>query len=336
MFTSDTRTENYLNQMGVKWKYTNAIKFGDLSAGWDTKNMARPVAVREDAVEEYATLTMNGSMAPAPILAVTELGLDVVDGIQRLTASQLCNETSISAYVIECDSKELLATLHVMSNARLQGRAEPMEWTRRRAVEVLVCGYNMSHEEVARIGGWRVQDIESIAKSIEYRRVVEAIGGPSNLPDSILSIVAKNSDTQNVLLSGAIGAEFFENLKRGGFSAEDAEPHIEQFFQPMAKIANSRKVYTERLSDFLQDPDVDVRLKGRKGFVLPPDIKLRRGMRVVIGIIEDIKKSGCDLVGADEFFKLTQQIRDGVHELSSKHKKRATVRVEGDRYKNHE
>ena len=333
MFTIDSRTENYLNQMGVKWKYTNAIRFHDLITGWDTKNLARPVVVREDAVEEYAALTMSGSIAPAPILAVTQSGLDVVDGIQRLTAAQLCNETSISAYVVECDSKELLATLHVMSNARLQGRAEPMEWTRRRAVEVLVCCHSMSCEEVAKIGGWRVQDIESIAKSIEYRKAVESIGGPSNLPDSILSVVAKNTDKQNLLLSGTIGAEFFEVLKRSGFSAEDAEPHIEQFFEPLSKVANCRKIYSERLSAFLSDPDVEVRVKGRKGFIMPPDIKLRRAMKVVIGIIEEIKKSGCDLVGADEFFKLTQQIRDGIHELSSKHKKSVAVRVQADRYK---
>lgn len=333
MFTTDSRTENYLNQMGVKWKYTNAIRFSNLAAGWDTKNIARPVVVREDAVEEYAALTMSGSMAPAPILAVTQSGLDVVDGIQRLTAAQLCNETSISAYVVECDSKELLATLHVMSNARLQGRAEPMEWTRRRAVEILVCDLGMSCEEVAKIGGWRVQDIESIAKAVEYRKVIESIGGPINLPDSILSIVSKNADKQNVLLSGTVGAEFFAVLKRSGFSAEDAEPHIEEFFQPVAKVANCRKVYSERLGEFLSDPDVEVRVKGRKGCVMPPDIKLRRGMKVVIGVIDDIKKSGCDLVGADEFFKLTQQIREGIHELSSKHKKRAAVRVESDRYK---
>jgi hypothetical protein len=333
MFTPDSRTENYLNQMGVKWKYTNAIRFNNLVAGWDTKNIARPVVVRDDAVEEYAALTMNGSMAPAPILVMTQSGLDVVDGIQRLTAAQLCNETSISAYVLECDSEELIATLHVMSNARLQGRAEPMEWTRRRAVEILVCVHGMSCEEVAKIGGWRVQDIESISKAIEYRKAIESIGGPGNLPDSLLSVVSKNTDKQNLLLSGPVGAEFFEVLKRSGFSAEDAEPHIENFFQPISKVANCRKCYSDRLDEFLSDPDVEVRVKGRKGCVMPPDIKLRRGMKVVLGIIEDIKKSGNNLVGADEFFKLSQQIRDGVHELSSKHKKRVVVRVEADRYK---
>lgn len=333
MFTTDSRTENYLSQMGVKWKYTNAIRFSDLVAGWDTKNIARPVVVREDAVEEYAALTMNGSMAPAPILAKTQSGLDVVDGVQRLTASQLCNETSISAYVVECDSKELLATLHVMSNARLQGRAEPMEWTRRRAVEVLVCGHGMSCEEVARIGGWKASDIESIASSIEYRKCIDSIGGPENLPDSVLTVVARNVDKQSLMLTGVAGAEFFDALKRGGFSADDAEPHIEQFFKPISKASNSRRIYTERLSEFMADPDVEVRLKGRKGFILPPDIKLRRSMKAVLGIIDDIKKSNCDLLGADEFFKLAQEIREGIHGLSAKHKKQVKVKVGADRYK---
>jgi len=29
MFTKDNRTETFLNQMGVEFRYTNAIKFSD-------------------------------------------------------------------------------------------------------------------------------------------------------------------------------------------------------------------------------------------------------------------------------------------------------------------
>lgn len=69
MFTTDSRTENFLTAFGVKYEYANGILLpGDFASGWNTENIGRPVAVREDAVIEYATLMESGSPAPAPKL----------------------------------------------------------------------------------------------------------------------------------------------------------------------------------------------------------------------------------------------------------------------------
>jgi hypothetical protein len=67
MFTKDSRTENFLTQMGVEFRYSNDVRFSDLESKWRLHNIARPVAIREDAVAEYATLMENGSAAPAVI-----------------------------------------------------------------------------------------------------------------------------------------------------------------------------------------------------------------------------------------------------------------------------
>lgn len=66
MFTKDSRTETFLAQMGVTFRYTNTLTLADLSPGWDQQNLARPVPKREEAVMEYATLMESGSPAPAP------------------------------------------------------------------------------------------------------------------------------------------------------------------------------------------------------------------------------------------------------------------------------
>ena len=183
MFTTDSRTENFLTALGVQFKYVNGILLPkDFVPEWSSENIGRPVAVREDAVIEYAALMEQGSAAPAPILHRTERGQRVLDGVQRLSAAELNGTTRISAYVVETDSGDMLSAIRVLANSRMQGRAEPAEWTRRRAVEVLVVERGLSHAEVARMGGWKAFDIQRIADAIELQRRITSSGGP-DLPD---------------------------------------------------------------------------------------------------------------------------------------------------------
>lgn len=135
MFTKDSRTENFLTQMGVEFRYTNAIKFSDLSKDWGERNLARPVPKRDEAIIEYASLMDSGSAAPAPILHKGPNGHEILDGVQRIAAAELAGYTNLAAYVVECDSLNVITAIRVLANARLQGRPEPPEWTRRRAVE---------------------------------------------------------------------------------------------------------------------------------------------------------------------------------------------------------
>jgi hypothetical protein len=187
MFTTDSRTENFLTAMGIKYEYCNGLRLpDDFAKGWNTENIGRTVAVREDAVLEYAALMEAGSAAPAPILCKTEDGLRVLDGVQRLSAAELQQTTRISAYVVSTDNEDSLASIRVLANARMQGRAEPAEWTRRRAVEVLVVGRGMSAAEVAKMGGWKTADVKRIADAIELQSRICHIGGPE-LSDAMLA-----------------------------------------------------------------------------------------------------------------------------------------------------
>lgn len=332
MFTTDNRTENFLTQMGVAWKYTNNIRFNNLMAGWETRNLARPVPIREEAVEEYAALTQSGSAAPGPILHETSNGMDVLDGVQRLAASQLCNETTISAYVIKCDSLDLVTAIKVMANARLQGRAEPLEWTRRRAVDTLVVERGMSVQEVAKLGGWRIKDIEQIASATRWRKAIDSIGGPDNLSDAMLSVVSDNTTQEELCRAPEVMAEFFSALKQSNISATDAQPYVEEFFSPIAKQSKCYMAYKDRLKTFTEDPEIVVRIKGRKGCTIPHDVNLRRSLRAVIGILDEIRDSSFDVQYIDEFFQMTKQIHEKLHDLSDKHKKATKARVPADMY----
>ena len=111
MFMKDSRTENFLTQMGVSFSYSNNISFGDLERDWQEKNMARPTPIREDAVIEYASLMESGSAAPAPILFQGKGVLEVLDGVQRLSAASLefpaparVGSTDTTIYAAVCSS----------------------------------------------------------------------------------------------------------------------------------------------------------------------------------------------------------------------------------------
>lgn len=330
MFTKDSRTEVFLTQMGVEFRYTNNVAFSDLAPGWDCKNLARPSAKREDAILEYATLMESGSPAPAPILHQSEATYNVLDGVQRLCASQLGGATKVSAYVVLSDSDEILDAIRVLANIRLQGRQEPPEWTRRRAVEILVIQRGMSHAEVARLGGWTPADIKRLAETMDLGFAIRCIGGPL-LPDSTIEVIGKYVSKDSLPKFQKPIAAFFETLKDGKFSAQDAEPLVQEFFSPAAKPSNN--VYQERLDEIKRTPEVEIRLKGRRSTRLSPDVNLRRALRSVETIVDEMQKPPLYI---DEFFRLLKVIDRKLRALSNHNPPPDEPRVPADKWSKHE
>lgn len=329
MFTKDNRTENFLTQIGVDFSYTNNLTFPDLLEGWEKINLARPVPIREDAVEEYATLMMGGSAAPAPIVCKTKMGHDILDGVQRIAASQLSGATRFSAYVVKSDSVDVVSAIRVLANARLQGRAEPSEWTRRNAVKVLVIDRGMSVEEVAQMGGWRPSDVAATARVLEWSKTIESIGGPE-LPDVMLITISKHVCEKDLAKSPRAIAKFLQLIKSARLSTSDAEPFIEDFFRPITKASKIHDIYQQRLDAISQSPEIDARIKGRKSQGPTPDVNLRKSLKSAVTILQQIESSGDGIVYVDEFFKLVNEIEDLLHKLSPSHKQPVLARVPAD------
>lgn len=309
MFTTDSRTENFLTSMGVKFEYRNGLKLpGDFAAGWNTENIGRPVAVREDAVLEYAALMEAGSAAPAPILCDADGGLRVLDGVQRLSAAELQQETRVSAYVLSTDSEDSLSSIRVLANARMQGRAEPAEWTRRRAVEVLVVDRGMSHAEVAKMGGWKPADIRRIAEAIELQARISMAGGPE-LPDAMLGELRPYL-SDSAAMDHATGpvTGFMQTLKQSRMAAADAVPYIDSFFGSLPKGSNPYKVYSDRLESFHADPELTARLTGRQSTELPKDVVLLRTLKTAETVLDHILTHGDRVPNVDEFFRLIDRL----------------------------
>lgn len=330
MFTTDSRTENFLTTIGVKYEYINGLLLpGDFEPGWNTENIGRPVPVREDAVIEYAALMEAGSAAPAPILCKTEIGLRVLDGVQRLSAAELNQTTRVSAYVVQTDSEDSLSSIRVLANARMQGRAEPAEWTRRRAVEVLVVQRGMSHAEVAQMGGWKPFDIKRIAESIEIQTRITNAGGPE-LPDAMLAELRPHIQANSAIEQASepvVG--FMQTLKQSRISTADAMPYIASFFSPLPKSANPFKVYSERLESLHEDPEIKSRLTGRQCPELPKDVVLLRTLKAAETVVDDIVMHGMRVSNVDEFFHILDRLTRQLKTIAP-NKKPTTARVPAD------
>lgn len=329
MFQKDSRTETFLTQMGVEFVYTNRTTYAELSPDWNKVNLGRPNPLRDDAIVEYASLMESGSPAPAPILHQTSKGYDVLDGVQRLSAGQLISCTNFPAYKVKCDSENVLASIRVLANARLQGRPEPPEWTRRRAVEVLVVDRGMSTAEVARLGGWKVGDIDRIAQAVTWNKHIQGIGGP-DLPDAMLETVSQHTTVQTLHNAPVEISEFLNLVKRAKFSSADAEPLITRFFQPVTKPRRAQAIYAERLHEIESDAEVQIRLKGRKGPAQPRHIVLHRCLKSTLTVLEEISAAGDDLPYADEFFRLLKDINEQLRNLTTHNPKPMSARTPAD------
>jgi len=321
MFTKDNRSENFLTQMGVDYVYTNDVTFAQLEDDWDTQNLARPVPLREDAVIEYAALMESGSAAPAPILhrQNKKSKLRILDGLQRLAAARLAGFTRFSAYIVTCDSEDVLAAIRVLANARLQGRAEPPEWTRRRAVEVLVIQRGLSVNEVARMGGWKPAVVQRLSNILDCGFKIRQAGGPE-LPDNLTETISKYLPDDELDVAAEQIITFLNTLKSARFSNSDAEPYVAEFFKPITKPSRRRQLYMERLDNFQEEPEVQTRIHGRRGISVRRDVTLMRTMKAAATVLDDIINEGDEVLNIDEFFHLNKTIGEKLRTLAPNQK----------------
>lgn len=315
MSAKDERTEQYLTRMGVKWEYVNDLTYDKLVPLWDGVNLGRSRVKVEEATIEYGIREQAGSIPPAPILRDTHEGLEVLDGVQRLMAKQLIDCTRFSAYVVTTGSDLLARQIRVMANHVLNGgHGESAQWTRRQAVQMLVIDGGMSCEEVARLGGWNVKDMEEDRTYLETDFTIRSVGGPEGLSKGVVLNVAKYATKCDMKKAAKPVAEFFQDLKRGRFTNGDSDPYIKAFFD----VRRSKEVYqqlTDNLASFRRDPEVVTRLEGRKPSKRLPDGRLRWALKSALSVSSELVAAEEEIRYIDEFFHLLNQIRTNLQTL---------------------
>ena len=103
-------------------------------------------------------------------------------------------------------------------------------------------------------------------------------------------------------------AEFLNTVKAAKFSAIDAEPHIKDFFLTITKPSKRHEIYAGRLNNFQNDPEVQTRILGRKGFVMKRDVVFGRTLKAGETVLDEMIADGDDIPYIDEFFKILKSI----------------------------
>ncbi|MHC4346632.1 MAG: hypothetical protein ACYSUP_18345, partial [Planctomycetota bacterium] len=274
----DSRQEGFLTRMGAKWRYTNAAKPEQLVKNWAEANIGRPRAQVEAAIRDYDNLYTGGSPPPAVILWKTPPGLAVLDGVQRLCV--LIDRRKVkefSAYIVETDSATLATTIRLLANPMLQGHPEPVEWSKRQAVDMLVIEQGMSVEDLHDKSGWPIHELTRLRNILATGFQCRCAGAPNTLTDGVLLAVHECMKPDDLALAPKPIVEFLHDLKATKFNNGDSVPHIEAFFSDINRKKSAKprhRQFEDRLARFHKDPEVIARLSGRRPSKQSVDIRL--------------------------------------------------------------
>lgn len=327
MFTTDSRTEQFLGVVGAKNHYDKSVTFDKLDPKWKEENLGRSQVIDEKAVQDYRNRMDKGSAAPAPILwANPKTGkFELLDGTQRVAAAELRRTVVFSAYVVTTKDEALIKRIRIFSNYRLQGGyQESAEWTLERAIKLMVIPREMTIEECAEFGGWSVAQIREKAAVVEFRLLVESTGGPERLPDTVIRVLAAHAHRTDFEAAPARIAEFTWALHKMRLSAEEAEPYIEEFFD----IARSKgKIYdqfTQKWHEFYEGDGVQARIAdpGRiKSQQMTPEGRLSKALKGALTAAERVVEAGETILGMDEYYQLLNQTKTTLQQIERQSKK---------------
>lgn len=322
MFARDNRVERWLEHMGVTFKWVDDNPYSELEKTWEQQNLGRSEAKKEEAILEYATRMEAGSAAPGPIIQSTGRGLTVLDGVQRLCAWQLNGGTRFPAYVVETDSLLTSMKIRVLANHLLAGHPEPTEWSRKRAIQMLVIEGGMSMEEVARLGGWTLKSVQDDKKHMDYNAAIIHVGGPLDLAKGVVMVIAEHCKMDDFRIAGDVLADFTRDLKEGRFTNGESAPFIKSFFKVPRKDRGAiHDAFAENLADFREHPEVQARLQGRRNSRMAPDVRLRKQFRSCITVLDELLDNGVVVPWVQEYKQLWEEVDEKLKMLASARKR---------------
>lgn len=335
MFTTDSRTEKFLDWLGVKWRYTNDMAFRFIASDWETKNLGRSQLKVDKAVSEYGTLMDRGSAAPAPILWLNPAidRHEVLDGMQRLLAERERNPATFSAYVVETDSPAMVKKIRVFANYRLQGGyQESAEWTLQQAVVLLISEGTMTVEEVAEMGGWSVAAVRDKKECLDWGFKIRCIGGPEKLPDTMIRVIAKCSQLTDFDSAGAPVADFLNDIKRMRVSTEEAEPYVDEFFSVARGKGKLHEQFADKLEEFRSDDEVITRLADpsrRRHQPMTAEGRLLRALKAALTTAEKVQASGERIPYVAEYLQVVNKIDKVLKQIEASSRKRKHEQQKG-------
>jgi hypothetical protein len=164
----------------------------------------------------------------------------------------------------------------------------------------------MSCAEVAKMGGWRETDIQRLSEVMEFGFKLRCIGAP-NLPDVLVQSIREKIGIEQIHKAPQPVVEFLIASQQAKFATTDLEPYLTDFFAPYPGH-NWQEEFGTRLQNFMLSEEVQVRLHGRRGQPLSHDVNLRRALRTVLTVMDNIAETNSKLPYIEEFQQLINTI----------------------------
>jgi len=320
MFTHDTRTENFLTSLGVKFEYSESVQMHELRPDWQVANLGRKEAIDDDAVAEYGMLMEQGSPAPAVIVIKGQRGYEILDGVQRISGADLIGATSFAAYIISSRTKlRTQRMIRIAANARINGQHTPDKtFLLSQAVEILYFTDSCSAEDIGRCIGRKTDDVKREIRFQKTSKLMTKVGFSGRLSKHIISKVGEHAQQDDWSKAAGPLREVCEVLETCKFRNGHADEIIEEFFDVKRIKSKDRAVqFGSKLATLKEHPEIRIRMDGR---MRRPNIdNILPKMRAAATVVKKAYASG-DRIHDIEYSQLIadslREIHDGLRKIT--------------------
>ena len=151
-FAKSNQVERYLDSVSADYKYRDSIAISKLNFDWANQNPCRPGRAILDVSLSYKERMEKGELAPPAIVAKMATGYCLLDGRQRVFASQELGSPVFAAYELISPSARLERIVALGANAALNGVRPPQEFLIDSAIKLMATD-DITLTEAARIAG---------------------------------------------------------------------------------------------------------------------------------------------------------------------------------------
>ena len=318
MFVIDSKVENWLTQMGVPYKYVQNLRFDQLVPNWEAINQGRPDGVPkdDDIILQYASAqSQPGAAFPAPILGRAADGLEVLDGIQRLSAALLNDHKVFNAYVIESDNPGIRASVRICSNSILNGRPPSQEWTVSRVIDVLYEQHRLSPTDCSMWSGIHLNRINDEIGSRDGALWMKANGIDMTLKPAnqkgFQSAFSKRFPMAERERCGKELVKIIKSMQDYRATNKDVDDLFELFtdFKPQKGVPLGSQL-NAKFEEVISRPEIKARMMGRRKLSPIEDVQ-----RAVASAVTVMRKAAegehtTDKTEAGKIVELVTQVRD--------------------------
>lgn len=269
-FAENSLTSNWLKRMGVKFEYKEHVRFSELTPNWAVINQGRPDSAPKDErlIERYADAQNQGAVFPAPIIAKTSTGYEILDGTQRLCGAELCGQTVFNAYLVKSDVPSVRASIRICANGVLNGTAPSQDWTISKVVDVLYEQHDFSAADCSMWSGQPVARIELEIQSRDAGRWlrcqnIDTTVKPANQKGFLACLARLAPGTVRPSLVKEL-PDVVRALQSVKANNNEAEHLLEQILGDLRKDAKGglANQVRSRLSEVMERPEIRQRMTG--------------------------------------------------------------------------